>query len=359
MLATDKRIAADELWGSSASGGEVTIGPYAEACERWRIAVRNSPAATLYHDPRWIDALRDSYRLPILVARMALPEGEEALCVMARPRLRFKDRLVALPFSDACPPLAPCAPAAQALLRGLVEMPGAAALEVRGLSAPAPWRVVSTFSLWELNVNRPLARLRQGFTVNFRRNLKKAAKNGVEFEVGDSPALIARFFALHFNSRHHQGLPAQPHRFFRLLGERFRPARAIEIWIATRGGQDVAAVLLLQAGKRLYYKWAAREPGENLGASHLLLWHIVERAANEFEVLDLGRADVRNAGLSRFKSELGAAASRLPYSFAPDAPRNISSERLIGARLVISQAWRRLPAAIARRLGGAIYGLLS
>jgi hypothetical protein len=74
--------------------------------------------------------------------------------------------------------------------------------------------------------------------------------------------------------------------------------------------------------------------------------------------LDLGRADVRNAGLMRFKGELGATASPLPSSFYPRAHQGVSSEVLSGNCAVLAKVWSRLPLSVTRLGGAMIYRFL-
>ncbi|HLH77667.1 MAG TPA: GNAT family N-acetyltransferase [Candidatus Binataceae bacterium] len=335
------------------------IESYAQAHESWRQWLARSPRAGLYHGERWLELLRRVYRMPLSVAQVELTgEGQSAACVLAHPHRFFSPRAVALPFSDYAPPLTTGARAEAALLEHLAHGQWGP-VELRGQSAPPPWQVSSTFALWNLDLRRPLAQLQAGLATNFRRNLKRAARALVHVEYGADSALLARFHALHSESRRRHGLPAPPARFFRVLGELFAPNNELEVWIASRAGRDLAGVVLLRSGKRLYYKWGARAGGDTFATSHLLLWQVIERAAGHCEVLDLGRADIRNVGLSRFKAELGARAEPLPYAFMPRMPRNLSAEHLSGLALLLSQLWKRLPPPLARILGGAIYGLLS
>jgi hypothetical protein len=336
---------------------DLRIDSYAQAQESWREWLARSPQAGLYHGERWLGLLQRVYRMPLSVAQIELTrEGQRAACVLAHPH-PFSKRAVALPFSDYAPPLATGARARTALLDLLANQ--RSPVELRGQNAQSPWQVSSTFALWSLDLRRPLAQLQAGLATNFRRNLKRAARALVQVEYGADSALLTRFHALHGEARRRHGLPAPPARFFRALGQLFAPSGELEVWIASRAGRDLCAVVLLRDGQRLYYKWGARASGDTFATSHLLLWQVIERAAGRCAVLDLGRADVRNAGLNRFKAELGAQAEPLPYAFVPRAPRNLSAEHLGGLGLLLSRVWKRLPPPLARALGGAIYGLLA
>jgi hypothetical protein len=332
--------------------------PFASARERWRNLVKSSPRASLYHSERWIDLLSQVYNLCFDVAQIDGADGRRAACVFARSRSNpLRRRMVALPFSDNCPPLGEPDACAK-LLGALASMqPRLGAMEVRGIAATNPWTTLHHFGLWTLNLQANPRILERGLSVNFRRNVKKALRQTIRIERGLSVDLIKRFYRLNLESRSRLGLPAQPLRFFRAVGALFRADA--DIWIASSAGRDLATVFLLSDGPRLYSKWIARGNSEVPGVGHLLLWSIIEASAGRFDEFDLGRTDQRNHGLVRFKQEMGARAVTLPSSFLPCTPRLNSSEYLSGASLVLSCLWKRLPLPLARVIGGAIYGLLS
>lgn len=335
----------------------VALLPFAAARDTWLSLVKSSPRASLYHSERWIDLLSQIYNLCISIAQIDGADGRRAACVFAKSRNPLRRRMVALPFSDNCPPLGEPDACAE-LLNALASMqPRLGAIEIRGIAAANPWTTLDHFGLWTLNLRANSRILERGLSKNFRRNVKKALRQTIRIERGLSCDLIERFYRLNLESRSRLGLPSPPLRFFRAVGALF--GADAEIWLASSAGRDLATVFLLSAGSRLYYKWSARGNSEVLGASHLLLWSIIEASAGRFDEFDLGRADQRNKGLVRFKQEMGARVATLPSSFLPCAPRLNSAEYLSGASLVLSRLWKRLPLPFARVFGGAIYGLLS
>ena len=117
--------------------------------------------------------------------------------------------------------------------------------------------------------------------------------------------------------------------------------------------------MLLSAGNTVYYKWGARSPGDDSRANHLLLWNAIEDYSSGKHLLDLGRTDTRNHGLMRFKKELGANATSLPYSYYPRAPYEVSPEVMGGARKSVTAVWSHLPVFATRLLGRAVYRYLA
>jgi hypothetical protein len=318
----------------------------------WHELLNTLPGATLYHRDSWIKLLGRAYALPLWLATIYRDGRAVAGGVFARAPL--SRRFISLPFSDACPPLARDPEAAQWLLDALItQAPSHRAYEVRGIVGAAPWETVDCFAKWRLSLDRPLAHIESTLAVNFRRNLRRALQQAIRIERGSSINLLERFYAMQLESRRRLGLPPQPWRFFRLTREIFAAEGNFEVWIARESGEDVASTVFLRDGDVVYYKWGARRSSYRSAANHLLFWNAIEEFAPRTRILDLGRSDVRNQGLMRFKRELGASASPLPSAFYPRAPKQVSSEALTGALAIAARIWRRLP-IFATELGGRV-----
>jgi lipid II:glycine glycyltransferase (peptidoglycan interpeptide bridge formation enzyme) len=136
-----------------------------------------------------------------------------------------------------------------------------------------------------------------------------------------------------------------------LTREMFGMRGDLEVWLARENGQDVASAVFLIDGDVVHYKWGARRTNIRSYANHLLFWNAIQCFAQRARVLDLGRADVRNEGLMRFKAELGGTSTALPSSYYPRAPKQVSPEVLTGGRAVLAKIWSRMPIA-ATKLGG-------
>lgn len=332
-----------------------------QAREAWNRLVAIAPGVSVYHRERWLETLRRSYGFRLLVAAVEGQPGEIlAGCVFARSKNPFAPRLIALPFSDFCPPLEIDPGASHQLLERLVERPPAGAgYEIRGLGASPPWAVSDCFCDWVLDLARPLAAIERSLSASCRRKIRLAVRAAVAISRGTGREAIGRFYALMLEARRRQGVPAQPLRFFELLYQLFDEGKDLEIWFASHRGRDVACDLILRDGDRLYYKWGARTDESPTGATQLLLWTVIQQNAGRSRFLDLGRTDKRNAGLNQFKRELGAIAHPLPYAFLPKVRSRISPE-VLGARdRILSAIWRRLPPPATRLLGSALYGYLA
>ncbi|HTY54085.1 MAG TPA: GNAT family N-acetyltransferase [Candidatus Binataceae bacterium] len=337
------------------------VRPIAESRDAWQQFLTNAPQASLYHGFEWQQVLSTAYSLRFEVAILEKGRTPIAGCLLARCRNPLSHRLIALPFTDYCPPLALGDDGSTAiLLRELASRRTAGAgVEIRGISAEPPWRTSDCFSHWTMDLGRPFSTIDKSMDRNFKRQVRRANEAELTVTAGSSLAHAKRFYALHLETRQRLGLPAPPWRFFRLVQETFAASGRFEVYLATLGERDVAGVVLLKDGSRLHCKWSARSAAPPTGATHLLFWNVCRRYAEELDTFDLGRTDFRNEGLARFKRELGAIASPLPYAFYPKIPSQVSAEHTTGFANIVTRLWRRLPAPVTRTLGAALYGYLS
>src|SRR6185312_309873 len=199
--------------------------------------------------------------------------------------------------------------------------------------------------------------LNRGMDRNFRRQIRLGEKSRLEIRVGRGPAEVRTFHELMFAARLRLGLPVQPLSFFYLMAEIF--GGDCEIWLGAAEGVDCVGMLLLRDRETLYCKYSARGDTPPPGANHLLFWRMLETHAGRFKTLNLGRGDVGNEGLNRFKHELGASTSPLPYSFFPRQPAHVSSEKPLGVQRAFMTGWRHLPRPITRFLGPRLYPYLT
>ncbi len=343
-----------------ASDCTLNIAPFEQTRDEWISLLNQVGSSRLYHGERWLTLLQRSYGFRLFTVFLRSKREILAGCVFARAKFPFGRRFIALPFSDACEPLAAERANAQLLLSALASSKlNRQSLEIRGIEGPSPWITTDWFVNWELNLAQPAGQLEKHLSSNFRRNIIKAKRSGVSIEQGPGINEVRRFCALNVSSRRRLGLPSQPARFFQNALQEFADNGDVQIWLASRAQKDLAAIFLIRHNERIYYKWSARDAADNSGSGHLLLWSVIEQFANSNHLLDLGRCDKRNHGLARFKRELGALSVPLPCSFTPRVPKITSPEQLSGMSALASRIWRHLPLAVYESLSAPIYQYLA
>jgi Acetyltransferase (GNAT) domain len=353
-------VRADAIGRSSTAVRDgMTLTPWSDGLPMWRAALKLLSGATFYHCEPWIEALRGSYPLHLVIATLHHDGDLRAAAVFARSKGLFGTRLVSLPFSDCGEPLAIDEQSRTEFLRVLASSRQANSIEVRGAAGPAPWQNVDCFAHWTLDLKRPFGAISAGFGRTIRSGIKRGIKDHIVVDRGTSAAYLARFFELQLRTRRRLGIPPQPFKFFSTVHEKFAQRGDCEVWFATLHGRDEAGLVLLRNGDQLCYKWGARAENCHSGANHLLVSNMLEAHAGKAGSIDFGRCDSRNPGLVRSKAELGCVQRPLPYAFFPTAPRSISSEVLSGPARILSSAWKRLPLPVTRVLGEALYRYLS
>lgn len=319
---------------------------------RWLALVERSEDALIFHHPAWLELLTRAYRYR--TAAVCVERDGELVAGLPVTRVESRltgRRLVALPFSDLCPPLA-ASSADRAELGMLVEAHRAA--EGLGLEVRSPYEelpggeVAGLFHLHVLDL-RDEPRL----SSMARRNVNKARRAGVVVERRTDRAALDAFFALHLATRRRQGVPTQPLRFVHGLEALFAAADGF-VALATLDGAPAAAAVFAGAGRTLTYKYGASDRAlldarpNNALFAEAIAW---AREAG-YERLDFGRTDLGHDGLRAFKASWGAEETTLSYTYAgrtPPSPGEGAARRALGAVI------RRSPPVLGRTLGAALY----
>jgi hypothetical protein len=334
--------------------------PLEDVQPQWNALIASDPAASLYHREAWLEVLRRAFAVHPLVAIVGDRDSIEAGCLFATRGIPLRRRLVSLPFTDFCPPLAIGGGAREDLLRRLASAPlSSANFEIRGVAASSPWQVLDHFRHWQLDLSRTFGAIVKDAEHGARRNIRRALDAGVTIERSVDIAAIRAFFKLQLENRRRLGVPSQSMQFFKIVHEVFAARESIEVWLASHLGRYVAAVVVLRDGDVLHARWSARSINGQAGAGHLIYMSIAESWAQRARILDLGRTDFRNIGLARFKRQLGADSMPLPYSYLPQIPAVTSAEHLSGLWAVASEVWRNLPLSVTHALGSLTYRYLA
>jgi Acetyltransferase (GNAT) domain len=316
---------------------------------RWPRFVLSHPAASICHTSGWLRALQRTYDYRPVVLTTSAP-GEELTSGVVFCQIDSwltGRRLVSLPFSDHCEPLARAPQDVDTLMGGLMEelrRQGCSRLEVRPIGALLASNGLERsqeFVFHKLD-------LRDGRESVFRRlhkdcvqrKIRRAQREGLTWERGHSTVLLNQFYRLLVISRRRQHLPPQPHAWFRnlidCLGDQ------VNIGVASKDRQPIAAVMTLRFRDVLTYKYGCSDHRlHRFGGVQLLLWKAIERAISMgLRELDMGRSDLDSPGLITFKDRWAAARSRLVYwtSSAQSAAKPLPVWRMNAARKIFSHA---------------------
>jgi Acetyltransferase (GNAT) domain len=296
---------------------------------RWDEFLQRAPRASAFHSSGWLRALAQSYGyLPVVFTTTPPGSPLQNGTVFAAVKNWFSERrLVSLPFSDHVDPLMDAEEALSELLATLKTEQ----CEGRWLKIELrPTETTHSQTDWPLfhdgfSYILQKVDLRPGLDAVFsrfhrdsiRRKIRKAERCGVVQEVGRDDRLLQQFFHLAILTRRRHSLPPPPLAWFRNILVCF--GENAKIRVASKDGKPVAAILTLRFKQTALYKYGCSDSNfHNLGTMPFLLWKAMEEeyqtGAKEF---DLGRSDLDNHGLIRFKEKLGAEPSLIRYKVFP------------------------------------------
>lgn len=269
-----------------------------------------------------------------------------------------RTRLVALPFTDHCPPLLTDeagGPSFGAALRGWVLAQGCA-LEIRDALAASDDSHLSTVGFrhvldLEADSDAVLSRLHRN---RIQKRIRRARELGVEVELTRSPGDLSNFYRLHCETRRRQGVPVQPWRFIENVGACMLDAGLGFLVTASYDRRPIASGLFLAWNRRLIYKFGASDRKYwKLGANFLVHWTAMEWGCkNGFLTYDFGRTDLGHESLREFKAAWGGREVPLVYSYLGSPAPSVTHGFAAAA---LAQVVKRSPVMVCRGLGELLY----
>jgi Acetyltransferase (GNAT) domain len=333
---------------------------------RWPLFLRSHPSASVFHTPGWLQALQRAYDYEPVAFTTSAPgqplENGVAFCRV--DSWLTGSRLVSLPFSDHCQPLAKRSEAAAAICRELkreLVCQKYRYVELRPLVpngiGPVDQDVFvpsEEYYLHRLDLEPDLDMLFANFHKNcIRRKIWRAEREGVTCEAGRSESILAKFYHLQLLTRRRHRLPPQPMAWFRnlidCLGER------LTIRVALKDGWPIASIMTLSFKSTLVYKYGCSDARfHRLGGMPLLFWKAIQEGKQEgVAEFDLGRSDIDNPGLAAFKEHLGAMRSKLLY-FRLES-RGSGSFSTLPRLQMARRLFARMPHSVAEKAGALLY----
>jgi hypothetical protein len=319
---------------------------------RWAEFVERHPHSSIFHTPAWLGALRRTYGFEP-VAITSSPPGTELTSGIPFCRVRSiltGNRLVSLPFSDHCRPLASPEelPGLLEAVRETLALDRLKYAELRPRDEPAlPGFTCSQRYLFHMLDLRPsLNEIFHKFHADcVRRKIRRAAREGLTVDAGRSDALLHDFYTLQVETRRRHGLPPQPRRWFSNLVAAMGEKATVRV--ARADGRAIAAILMLRHKQIDVYKYGcSRAEDNNRGGMQLILWKAIEDAkACGMQEMDLGRGDFEDEGLAHFKERWGAERQELSYFRYPAAAHRKISIPFLG----------RLPKPVLIAAGRLLY----
>ncbi len=320
----------------------------------WDAYVEAHRDGSFFHLAGWRSVLQDTIGFPVhyLVAR----RGVRLVGVLPLARVRslwFGDALVSLPFCVQAGVLADDDVAAAALVTratALAERQGVDHLELRHAE-----RRVPDFQCKDdvyVGFKRSISRHDDENLKAIPRKQRAMVRKGIGAGLcSRRDQDLADFFNIYATSVRNLGTPVFPRRYFEALrrefGERTRVTTVID------DGEPVSSVLsFVFRDTVLPYYGGGLPRARALKAYDFLYWEVMREAASEgLAQFDFGRSK-RDSGSCDFKKNWGFIPQPLHYEYHLVKSRALPnlSPNNPKYRLAID-AWKRLPLALANRLG--------
>jgi CelD/BcsL family acetyltransferase involved in cellulose biosynthesis len=316
---------------------------------RWDDLVARHERSSAFHQRGWLEALAATYGFqPFALTSSARGEALSDGVVLCRVSSWVTGtRWVSLPFSDHCEPLLRdpsewfCF---EEWLRERSDLERLKYVELRPISevgTDSNLHPSCSYFFHQLDLQPTLEHIFQGFHKDcIQRKIRRAEKEKVSYEVGQSEELVREFYRLLLITRKRHQLLPQPRLWIRNLIERM--GDRIQIRVARKDGIPIAALLTLRHRSSVVYKYGCSDDKFHpLGGMPFLFWRLIEESkASGALNLDLGRSDLDHEGLLHFKDRLGSERRTLTYY------RHCRSEKKERKTLKGSISGRRLLAAL-------------
>jgi CelD/BcsL family acetyltransferase involved in cellulose biosynthesis len=337
-----------------------TIDPLSDG--RWDDLVARHSRASAFHQRGWLQALGNTYGYQpyVLTSASAGKPLTDGVVLCKVSSWITGARSVSLPFADHCDPLINDS-------RDLVEFTNWLHVkcdrqhwkyfELRPLIHPdASCGLQPSRSYWlhRLDLAPSLAQIYRTLHRNsIQRKIRRAEKERLTYEVGNSEHLLSEFYRLMLITRRRLGVLPQPRSWFENLLKTM--GDDVRIRLAVKEGAPIAALLTLRHRTTVIYKYGCSDGRfHNLGAMPFLFWKLIEESkAAGSEQIDFGRTDLNNKGLITFKDRCGTSKSVLTYYRYPKSQRKGVAPHWESR--FVRRVCSMLPDSVGCAAGGVLY----
>jgi len=324
---------------------------------RWDAFVEAMPGGTFFHLSGWKRVIETAFRhrTYYLIAERDRAVSGVLPLTLVKTRL-FGASLISNAFCVQGGPIAADATSLQALENAAIRL-------MEDLCVP-----VLEFRSWSegrahwLSRDDLYASFRKPIDPSVDKNLKaiprkqramvrKGLQNGLCSELDDD---VERLHRVYGESVRNLGTPVFPKKYFELLRSTF-PQQS-DIVTITSSGKPIASVMNFYfRDEVLPYYGGGTADARRLAANDFMYWEVMRRACERgCRLFDFGRSK-RGTGAYDFKCYWGFEPTPLVYQYRVAPGREIPDLNPLNPKFrMFVQLWKRLPLAVAARLGPPI-----
>lgn len=352
---------------------------------RWERFVARHPQGSIYHHPRWLQALNAEY--PRKSIHLACEDSDGRLLAIL-PMVYTKGlsfgpqhitgrRLSSLPRTPLAGPLSIDSQATAALLQAAVDLAqcqSGVQVQVKTQSAEfdgmlrelacVPWRLS-----YVLDISGDPDRPRCSSSAQRHRvknAVNKATKLGLYVRVAEREDELRAWYELYLDTMRRNTVPPRPYRLFLALWNLLRPAGLMQLLLAERQEHGVprmvaGSIIFTYAQTASYVFTGSKKEDLLLHPNDLIQWHAIHDAAQKgLHWYDFGEVSEDHQQLTLFKSKWGAEPVQM-YRYYYPGPRAVGAPARSEQghlKMLASAGWRHLPLPVTARLGDRFYSYL-
>lgn len=150
-----------------------------------------------------------------------------------------------------------------------------------------------------LDISRPLEEVMAGFHTNWRRNIRRAERDGVAVVEGSRDDLPT-FHEIYKITAQRDGFTGRPLSYFHKLWDALEPRGMLKLFVARHDGQALSGAICFLLGRQCWYVYgASSNEKRNLMPNHAMQWAMMTWAKSQgCEVYDFrGVHVVQEAGM--------------------------------------------------------------
>ena len=336
----------------------VSIRPFRAGDEhRWDEFVRSHSRGTFFHLAGWKRVIERAFghRTYYLIAERG-PAVAGVLPLTHVKSLLFGSSLISSAFGVHGGPIAEDTETLYKLEAEAVRLMNAIAvpvLELRDFSASrADWPSrKDLYASFRRSLDPSVEHNLKSIPRKQRAMIRKGMRNKLKSEIDNG---VERLYRVYAESVHSLGTPVFSQSYFRNLREEF--SSCSDIVTVTADGQAVASVLNFYFRDEVlpFYGGGVRA-ARALAANDFMYWEVMRRACERgYRNFDFGRSKI-GTGAFAFKHNWGFEPTPLVYQFRLSPGTPIPDLNPLNPKFAMFIAvWKRLPLAVATRLGPAI-----
>jgi FemAB-related protein (PEP-CTERM system-associated) len=340
------------------SQAAVAVRPFREGDEcRWDEFVRACPAGTFFHLSGWKRVIERAFghRTHYLIAERG-PAVTGVLPLTHVKSLLFGSSLISNAFSVHGGPIADDDESLRKLEAEAVRLMEAIPVQVLELRDFSPGRAdwpsrKDLYASFRRSLDPSVENNMKSIPRKQRAMIRKGVRNNLRSEVDDGVERLHRVYA---ESVRNLGTPVFSKSYFRILREEFPTCS--DVVTVTSSGRPVASVLNFYFRDEVlpYYGGGVRA-SRVLAASDFMYWEVMRRACERgCRSFDFGRSKI-GTGSFAFKCNWGFQPRPMVYQFRLSEGTSMPDLNPLNPKMAVFIAvWKRLPLAVANRLGPSI-----